>query len=187
MHSLFPPGGTESAVTHLPRCSLCHHACSRALCHLGQISGGEFQKVQIARAIVQGPQVLVLDEPSNNLDMTNQHNTMHLVEELVHSRGICTIMTMHDINLAIHYSDRFLFLSRGRVLAYGGLEVITEELIQQVYGIESEIIDHRGIPFVVPRHSSRYHRASHRHPHDVHDHVLPTTPDSSGLAYIISG
>lgn len=144
-----------------------------ALRYLNQISGGEFQKVQIARAIAQESQVLILDEPSNNLDIANQHKTMHLVENVVRSRGVCTIMTMHDINLAIHYSDRFIFLCNGKVAAYGGKEVITEALIEQVYGIKSEIIDHRGVPFVVPRNSSRYgNRENHAHPHDVHDHLL---------------
>jgi len=144
-----------------------------ALRYLNQISGGEFQKVQIARAIAQESQVLILDEPSNNLDIANQHKTMHLVENVVRSRGVCTIMTMHDINLAIHYSDRFIFLCDGKVAAYGGKEVITEALIEQVYGIQSEIIDHRGVPFVIPRNSSRYgYRENHAHPHDVHDHLL---------------
>jgi len=153
-----------------------------ALRYLNQISGGEFQKVQIARAIAQESQVLILDEPSNNLDIANQHKTMHLVESVVRSRGVCTIMTMHDINLAIHYSDRFIFLCDGQVAACGGLEVITEELIEKVYGIESEIVDHRGVPFVVPSNSSKYHHAkNHDHPHDVHDHLLHPQESDSGV------
>jgi len=130
-----------------------------ALNYLDRISGGEFQKVQIARAIAQEPQILILDEPSNNLDISNQHRTMAMVEQIVRSKGVCTIMTMHDINLAIHYSDKFLFMRDGRVEAYGGVEVITEDLVRRVYGIDSEIIDHRGVPFVVPGNSSRYREA----------------------------
>jgi len=146
-----------------------------SLRYLNQISGGEFQKVQIARAIVQEPKVLILDEPSNNLDISNQHTTMHMVEKAVRSRNVCTIMTMHDINLAIHYSDKFLFLADGEVAAYGGLDVITEELIERVYGIPSDIVEHRGVPFVVPRESTKYrHAPDHPHPHDVHDHLVPT-------------
>lgn len=140
---------------------------------LNEISGGEFQKVQIARAIVQEPKVLILDEPTNNLDISNQHTTMHMIENIVRSRGMCTIMTMHDINLAVHYSDKFLFLKDGEVAAYGGLEVINEDLIEDVYGVECDVIDHRGVPFVVPRESSKYHcHKDFGHTHDVHDHLL---------------
>ena len=142
------------------------HMEDLSLRYLNEISGGEYQKVQIARAIVQEPKVLILDEPTNNLDMSNQHTTMHMVEDIVRSRGMCTIMTMHDINLAIHYSDRFLFVKDGLVKAYGGIDVITEDLIEDVYGVESEIIDHRGVPFVVPKFSSKYEKElQHVHPH----------------------
>lgn len=142
-----------------------------SLRYLNEISGGEFQKVQIARALVQEPKVLILDEPTNNLDISNQHTTMHMVEDIVRSRGMTTVMTMHDINLAIHYSDRFLFLKDGKVAAYGDVEVITEDLIEDVYGIQVDVIEHRGVPFVVPMHSSKYVH-EHPHPHDVHDHLL---------------
>ena len=144
-----------------------------ALKSCDRISGGEFQKAQIARALVQEPSVLVLDEPTNNLDISNQHRTMHMILDAVRQRGMTTVMTMHDINLAVHYSDRFLFMKDGRVAAYGGLEVITEDLIHEVYGMDAEIIDHRGVPFVVPSHSAKYlHLASHHHhPHDVNDHI----------------
>ncbi len=142
-----------------------------SLKYMDEISGGEFQKAQIARAIVQEPSVLILDEPTNNLDISNQHRTMHMIMDAVRSRGMCTIMTMHDINLAVHYSDRFLFLKDGEVAAYGGLEVITEEFIRDVYGMETEIVYHRNVPFVVPKYSSRYEEVlDHQHPHDFHHH-----------------
>ncbi len=127
-----------------------------ALKYVDQISGGEYQKTQIARAIVQEPSVLVLDEPANNLDIANQHLTMQMISGAVRSRGMCTIMTMHDINLALHYSDRFLFLNRGVVEAFGGPEIITPELIKRVYGIDTEVINHRGLPLVVPAESMKY-------------------------------
>lgn len=146
-----------------------------SLRYMDEISGGEFQKVQIARAMVQEPKVLILDEPTNNLDITNQHVTMHMVEDAVRSRGMCTIMTMHDINLAIHYSDRFLFLSGGEVAAYGGMDVIDEDLIKKVYGIDADVLRHRGVPFVVPRNSSKYRQVlDHAHPHEhTHPHTHP--------------
>lgn len=127
-----------------------------SLKYLDEISGGEFQKVQIARAIVQEPSALILDEPTNNLDISNQHRTMSMIMDAVRSRGMCTLMTMHDINLATHYSDRFLFLRDGHIEAYGGYEVITEDLIRDVYGMDVDVLEHRGVPMVVPRDSPRY-------------------------------
>jgi iron complex transport system ATP-binding protein len=150
-----------------------------ALKYTDEISGGEFQKAQIARAIVQEPSVLILDEPTNNLDISNQHRTMHMIMDIVRERGMCTIMTMHDINLAVHYSDRLMFIKDGRILAYGGTEIITEELIREVYGIESDIIYHKGVPLVVPKYSAKYEHAEHHHhdhdhthEHDIHDHLV---------------
>lgn len=129
-----------------------------SLKYLDEISGGEFQKVQIARSIVQEPSVLILDEPTNNLDISNQHRTMSMIMDAVRSRGMCTMMTMHDINLAAHYSDRFLFFRDGRVAVYGGPEIITEDLIRDVYEMEVDVLEHRGVPMVVPKDSPRYCR-----------------------------
>ena len=60
-------------------------------------------------------------------------------------------MTMHDINLAVYYSDRFIFIKNGRLLATGGREVITADLIKEVYGIDNDVIIHEGRPFVIPK------------------------------------
>ena len=138
-----------------------------------EISGGEYQKVQIARAMVQEPEILILDEPTNNLDIANQHVTMHAILNAVSSRGMCTIMTMHDINLAVHYSDMFLFIKDGRVWAYGGPEIITEELVHDVYGIDSDVITHKGMPFVIP-HTFPRELAHYHHTHDgtTHSHEV---------------
>ena len=122
-----------------------------ALKYVDQISGGEFQKVQIARAVVQTPKVLILDEPTNNLDISNQYRTMELIHDMARSEGLCTVMTMHDINLAAQFSDRLLFVRDGSVAAYGGPEIITEELVREVYGVDTDILDHNGLPVVVPR------------------------------------
>lgn len=122
----------------------------KSLEYVDEISGGEFQKVQIARAITQEPKILILDEPSNNLDIANQHVTMRMVEHVVRQHGLCTVMTMHDINLATYYSDRFMFVKNGRIVAYGGSEVITPETIRDVYGIGVDVIQHKGQAIVVP-------------------------------------
>ena len=82
-------------------------------------------------------------------------------------------MTMHDINLAVHYSDRFLFIKDGRVWAYGGPEIITEELVHDVYGIDSDVITHKGMPFVIP-HTFPRELAHYHHTHDgtTHSHEV---------------
>lgn len=146
-----------------------------SLRYLDELSGGEFQKVQVARAIVQEPDVLIMDEPTSNLDIANQHMTMHMVIDAVRSKGVCTLMTMHDINLAVHYSDRLLFMKDGRIAAYGGTDIITEELIKEVYNIDVDVIDHKGAPFIIPLSRGPLplvrHDHEHDHPHDVRDHL----------------
>ncbi|MCQ2079088.1 MAG: ABC transporter ATP-binding protein [archaeon] len=122
----------------------------KSLDYVDEISGGEFQKVQIARAIAQEPELLVLDEPSNNLDIANQHITMRMIEHVVRQHGLCTVMTMHDINLAAYYSDKFVFVKDGAVAAFGGKEVITPEVIKDVYGIGADVIEHNGQVVVIP-------------------------------------
>ena len=138
-----------------------------------EISGGEYQKVQIARAMVQEPEILILDEPTNNLDIANQHITMHAIMNAVSQSGMCTIMTMHDINLAVHYTDRFLFIKDGKVWAYGDKSIITEELVHDVYGIDSDVLMHNGMPFVIP-HTFPRELAHYHHTHDgsTHSHEV---------------
>ncbi|MDW5563159.1 MAG: ABC transporter ATP-binding protein [Methanomassiliicoccus sp.] len=120
-----------------------------AMSYVQEISGGEFQKVQIARALVQEPKVLLLDEPTSNLDLSNQCRIMSSVRDMVKMNGISAIMTMHDLNLAIRYSDRFILLRGGRIYAAGGVEVLTPEAIEDVYGISVFVEVIRGQPTVV--------------------------------------
>jgi len=124
-----------------------------------EISGGQFQKVQIARALVQQPDYLILDEPTSALDIANAHRTLGMIHEMVSERDMTTIMSMHDINLAVHYSDLFIFMADGRVEAFGGLDIITPELIERTYGIECRITMVDGMPMIVPRSTigRRYH------------------------------
>ncbi len=121
-----------------------------AMRSLSRLSGGEAQKVLIARALAQEPRLLLLDEPTSNLDPRNQHEVMHLVRELAQERGICVIAVLHDLNLAIRYCDRFLLLKDSRVYAAGGPECMDPETIEAVYSMHVHIIEHMGVPVVVP-------------------------------------
>jgi iron complex transport system ATP-binding protein len=114
------------------------------------ISGGEYQLVQIARALVQDPKVILLDEPTNNLDVANQERVMNVLKGLIAERGLCAIMTNHDINLSARHSDRLLMLKAGKVYASGGREIITPAAIRDVYGMEVTVETVRGNPMVVP-------------------------------------
>ncbi len=111
-----------------------------------QLSGGERQKVQIARALTQEPMVLLLDEPTSNLDIRNQMQVMNLLSQAVRQKGITAIMSLHDINLAFRYADRFLLMKDGQVYAIRDAEQVTPEDIRHVYGVEatiSEVNHHR--------------------------------------------
>lgn len=121
-----------------------------ALRYVNEISGGEYQKVQIARALVQEPRVLLLDEPTSNLDLSNQHRIMCAVSDIVKTKRLCAVLTMHDLNLSLRYSDRFIMMRGGKVFAVGGPEVITVENISRVYDIDVYVESVRGRPIVIP-------------------------------------
>ncbi len=122
-----------------------------ALKHVDEISGGELQKVQIARAVVQNAGTMVFDEPTNNLDLANQHAILGIIRHIVKVNRSCAIMIMHDVNTAACYSDKFIFMKGGRVQAYGGAETLTPDVIEAVYGVKSEVRQVGGTPVVIPQ------------------------------------
>ncbi len=107
-----------------------------ALRSLFELSGGELQKAALARALVQEPEVILLDEPTSNLDPKNQHEVMRLIAREVQQRGLTAIIAMHDLNLALRYATGFTLLKDRKILASGGREVITSENLCQLYGID---------------------------------------------------
>jgi iron complex transport system ATP-binding protein len=121
-----------------------------ALRPLDELSGGELQKVMIARALVQQPKVLLLDEPTSSLDLHNQFEVLSLVRQICREEQLCVVMVLHDLNLALRFCDRFLFLQDQKVLAFGGPEVMTEENIQAVYHLPVVVTRVQGVPVVVP-------------------------------------
>lgn len=121
-----------------------------ALCNITELSGGEAQKVMLARALAQEPRLLLLDEPTSSLDPRNQHEVLQIVKRIAREHNTCVAIIIHDLNLAIRYCDRFLFLKDSHVFSYGGLKTMTPENIEEVYGIHVHIIEYMGVPVIIP-------------------------------------
>ena len=120
--------------------------------YFDELSGGEKQKVIMARALAQEPDVLLLDEPTSNLDIRHQLEVMEIVRKLIQEKRISAIMAMHDLNLASRFSDRMVMLKNGQVFVVGvpGL-VLSPENIRMAYGVEAQVTNgQEGKPYVVP-------------------------------------
>ncbi|TMS40527.1 MAG: ABC transporter ATP-binding protein [Methanobacterium sp.] len=122
-----------------------------SLRYINELSGGELQKVVIARALVQEPQILLLDEPTSDLDLKNQLEVMKIIKEVSSTEKIASVVVMHDINLALRYSDKFIILKDGQVFTTGRKEVITPEIIKETYGVDVHVTDFDGVPLVIPK------------------------------------
>ncbi len=122
-----------------------------ALRHFNELSGGEKQKVLLARALAQEPQVLLLDEPTSNLDLRHQFEVLDIVRSVVKEKRMSAIMAIHDLNLASRYADRVVMLNGGKILDAGDpVSVFTPENIAHVYGVEALVKNENGIPYIVP-------------------------------------
>ncbi len=122
-----------------------------ALREIGAISGGERQKVLIARALAQEPDVILLDEPTSNLDLRHQLEVLNLIKEQA-EKGITSIVAIHDLNLAARYCDKFVMLKKGIVYAAGGAEILHPENIESVYQVKVSAISDSGRVVIVPEH-----------------------------------
>lgn len=121
-----------------------------SLRYLDELSGGELQKVVIARALAQEPEVLLLDEPTSNLDLKNQLEVIGIIREIVKTQQIVAIMIVHDLNLAIRFAEKFVLLKDENIFAVGGTEIMTSENIESVYSVPVSIEKYRNTLVVVP-------------------------------------
>jgi len=122
-----------------------------AMRDINELSGGQQQKVFIARALTQEPDVLLLDEPTSNLDIRHQLEVMDIIKNIVSENGISAIMAIHDLNLASRYADRVIMMNGGKIFAAGNpASVLTSENIKQVYGVEVKVNNHDERPYIVP-------------------------------------
>lgn len=110
---------------------------------VGELSGGEKQRLTIARALAQQPEVILLDEPTAHLDISHQIETLDLFRELCLERGLVAVAASHDLNLAAQYCDRLVMLSQERIYCQGTpRQVINPQNIKQVYGAEVYVYPH---------------------------------------------
>lgn len=119
---------------------------------LNELSGGLQQMVSIAQALVKQPKILLMDEPTNNLDLCRQLEVFELITGLTRKRELTTIMALHDLNFAARFADMLIVLNKGKIHSSGSpSEVLSEFLLSEVYGVEAKIIrDNQGIPQVFP-------------------------------------
>ncbi|PVX24429.1 MAG: ABC transporter ATP-binding protein [Candidatus Bathyarchaeum sp.] len=123
--------------------------------YFNELSGGEQQKVIIARALAQQPEIMLLDEPTSSLDIRHQLEILCILRTLAKSNHCSVIISIHDLNLASRFSDRLLLLKNGSIFAVGTPDlVMTEENIESVYGIKSKVTKSVvGLPQVTPLES----------------------------------
>ncbi len=118
--------------------------------YIDEISGGELQKVMLARALAQQPKFLLLDEPTSSLDPRNQYEVLRIIRSIAKECGIAVAVVIHDLNLALRYCDKYLFLKGGHIYSYGGLDTMTPECLEAVYNMPAAIADYKGIKVVIP-------------------------------------
>lgn len=120
---------------------------------IGEISGGERQRVVIARALAQQTPVLLLDEPTAHLDIGHQAVVLEMARDLCSGEGKAVLAIVHDLTLAAQYCDRLIMLHRGAIVAQGTPEkVVTPEMLREVYGTRAAVFPHpeTGRPVVAP-------------------------------------
>ena len=117
---------------------------------VSELSSGQVQKVLIARGLAQEPRILILDEPTSNLDVKHQMEVMGFLRRYAVENGIIVLMVCHDLNLTAAFADRIIMVADGGIFADGSAwDVMTESNIRDVYGVGSKVIDDEGRPPII--------------------------------------
>ena len=116
---------------------------------LNELSGGERQKVMLARALAQQPKVLLLDEPTSSLDIQNQYQVLDIVRDICRTSAIAAVMVIHELNLALRFCDRFLLLKDGRVYRSGDRSILDRQALREVYGVDARVVTVEGKSIVL--------------------------------------
>jgi zinc/manganese transport system ATP-binding protein len=133
---------------------------------IGELSGGEQQRLLIAQALVRGPEMLLLDEPLDSLDLSNQGAVAGLVQRICESQGVTVLLVAHDVNPILGYLDRVVYFARGRGVEGAPREVIDGATLSRLYGVPIEVLeasDGRLVVVGTPEPPA--------HHHSLHDHA----------------
>lgn len=114
-----------------------------------ELSGGERQKVAIARALAQEPKLLVFDEPTGNLDIANEQLILKEILRVTKEKGIGVLTSLHDLNEALSIGDVFFFIKDGKIRYFGDSSIVTEQVIDDIYDADVSIIEYKGKKIIV--------------------------------------
>lgn len=130
---------------------------------LGELSGGEQQRLLLAQALVRGPRLLLLDEPLDSLDLTNQAAVASLVRRICRDRGVAVVLVAHDVNPILGALDNVVYLAAGTAVTGSPAEVITSEALSALYGVPIEVLRARDGRVVVVGQPEAPFVHGHRH------------------------